>query len=70
VNTAVSKKIRMQAARWLIELELAEEITTELWCRFEAWLNRSPAHRATYLQIERSWHDADDARVSHSPCEH
>jgi ferric-dicitrate binding protein FerR (iron transport regulator) len=62
ITPAMNAKILQQAAHWLIELEIAletpEGLTKELWRSFEEWLSLTPHHRETYLQIERSWHEA------------
>ena len=63
----MTKEIKRQAARWLIELTTADEITLDLWRFFERWLNLHPSHRAAYERAERAWHIWDSlvqARVS------
>lgn len=47
------RRIRREAARWLVELDTTEEIEA-LWPAFEAWL-QPPEHRAAYLRLERAW---------------
>ena len=44
---------RLQATRWLIELDCAECLD-ETWSKFEAWLREHPDHRAMYLQAGRT----------------
>jgi len=53
-----SSRVRAAAARWLIELELAESIDA-IWPRFDAWLRENPEHQRTYLRIEKTWRALD-----------
>src|SRR5882762_9244737 len=50
----MSSRIRAEAARWLIELDTAED-TERLWPEFESWLQRDPEHRRAYVCTERTW---------------
>jgi ferric-dicitrate binding protein FerR (iron transport regulator) len=55
--------VEQQAARWLIQMNTADEITDDLWCFFERWLSLRPAHRTAYLEVERAWNAAVAAMI-------
>jgi ferric-dicitrate binding protein FerR (iron transport regulator) len=56
------RRIKKQAARWLIELDTAENIE-EHWPKFEAWLYKNPEHRDAFVSMERAWHSVEDLRA-------
>ena len=57
----MSSRIRTEAARWLIELDTAED-TERLWPEFESWLQRDPEHRRAYVCTERTWRALGNCR--------
>jgi ferric-dicitrate binding protein FerR (iron transport regulator) len=50
---AVRAAARVQATRWLVELDTTECLD-EVWPAFEAWLDEHPIHREMYLRAERT----------------
>jgi ferric-dicitrate binding protein FerR (iron transport regulator) len=57
----ISSRINSEAARWLIELDSAED-TERLWPEFESWLQRDPEHRRAYVRTERAWRALGELR--------
>lgn len=56
-----SLRIKAEAARWLIELDTAEDTET-LWPAFEAWLQKDAEHRCAYVRAERTWRTLEELR--------
>jgi transmembrane sensor len=56
--------IKRAAAKWLIELDTAENIE-EHWPAFEAWLDEKPENRAAFASMERAWRAVEDLKVFH-----
>lgn len=56
-----SLRIKAEAARWLIELDTAEDTET-LWPAFEAWLQKDAEHRSAYARAERTWRTLEELR--------
>ena len=54
----IQREIRKEAARWVIEIENADdgngEIPSDMLKSFEDWA-RHPAHRVEFLRLRRSW---------------
>jgi transmembrane sensor len=57
-------RIRRKAAKWLIELDTAQNIE-EHWPAFEAWLDENPEHRAAFTSMEKAWKAVEDLQVFH-----
>jgi ferric-dicitrate binding protein FerR (iron transport regulator) len=54
-------RIKAEAARWLIELDTAEDAGA-VWPHFEAWIRQDDEHRKAYARVERAWHTLEDLR--------
>jgi ferric-dicitrate binding protein FerR (iron transport regulator) len=54
------ERIKNEASRWLIELDTAPTIGAALWNDFEAWIQKDPRHRATYIRMEEAWRAMDE----------
>jgi ferric-dicitrate binding protein FerR (iron transport regulator) len=52
-KVAVRAAARIQATRWLVELDTTECLD-EVWPAFAAWLDEHPIHREMYLRAERT----------------
>src|SRR5579883_1219763 len=54
-----SRAARLQAARWLIELDCTVCLN-DTWAKFEGWLHEHADHHAMYLKAERTRRILDD----------
>ena len=52
-------RIKAEAARWLIELESAED-TAPLLHAFESWLRQDEEHRRTYVRMKSAWRTLEE----------
>ena len=57
-DDGLTEEVKEQAARWLIQMKTADQITDDLWRFFQRWLILKPAHRTAYLEVERAWNAA------------
>ena len=55
-----ANEIEQQAAQWEARIDLRG--TPEEWSALDAWLNRSPRHRAAFLRLSVAWRRADDLK--------
>jgi len=51
---SAAKTVDRQAAEWFVELLCADSVSGVL-PELNAWLRADPAHRAAFLEIQRSW---------------
>lgn len=52
-----AEEIEQQAAEWVARIDLRG--TPEEWMALDAWLNKSPRHRAAFLRLSVAWRRAD-----------
>ena len=52
-----ANEIEQQAAEWVARIDLRG--TPEEWSALDAWLNKSPRHRAAFLRLSVAWRRAD-----------
>src|SRR5262245_2901793 len=55
-----ANEIEQQAAQWVARIDLRG--TPEEWSALDAWLNKSPRHRAASLRLSVAWRRADELK--------
>src|SRR3954454_16481883 len=55
-----ANEIEEQAAEWVARIDLRG--TPEVWSALDAWLNKSPRHRAAFLRLSVAWRRADELK--------
>src|SRR5215471_16880244 len=55
-----ANEIEQQAAEWVARIDLRG--TPEEWSALDAWLNKSPRHRAAFLRLSVAWRRADELK--------
>lgn len=59
--TKESDSIEEQAAQWLIRIDAGG--SPDQWRKLDAWLAKSPRHRAEFLRLSTAWLRADQLRA-------
>jgi transmembrane sensor len=55
-----ANEIEQQAAEWVARIDLRG--TPEEWSALDAWLGKSPRHRAAFLRLSVAWRRADELK--------
>lgn len=54
-----AREIELEASQWLARMDADERLSPQALAEFKAWINRSPAHRQQFYQLQARWQQAN-----------